>query len=112
MTHHPIRVLEDGTRVYSNGTKYKPKAPEDRIYGVRKPPPEAADGVVRWGGLWLQPLPLLPLEARSWPETRPDTDAYLHASKPRQCRCLVCQRPEAARWREAALRSAPPPPGT
>lgn len=108
MTHHPIRVLEDGTRVYSNGTRYKPKAAADRIYGIRKPP---VPGAERWGGHWLLPLPLLPLAARSWPETRPDTDAYLHAFKPRKCRCLVCQRPEAQGWRERALRSAPQPPG-
>lgn len=103
MAHHPIRVLPDGTRVYSNGTRYKPKAPEERKYAVRKPPVEGAE---RWGGDWLLPLPLLPLEARSWPETRPDTDAYDHASKPRKCRCQVCQRPEAAPWREMGLRSA------
>lgn len=68
MTHHPIRILEDGTRVYSNGTRYKPVAPEDRIYKVRKPPVE---GAVRVGGDWYPPLPLLPDEARSWPATWP-----------------------------------------
>ena len=103
MTHHPIKVLEDGTRVYSNGTRYKPKAPGERKYGVRKPPPGLAEGAVRWGGLWLLPLPLLPGDERLWPETRPDTDAYLHASKPRKCRCRVCQRPEALVWRERGL---------
>lgn len=107
MTHHPITVLEDGTRVYSNGTRYKPKAEEDRIYAVRKPPVE---GAVRLGGTWFHPLALLPQEARSWPETRPDTDAYLHASKPRRCKCNVCRRPEARVWRLRGLRSAEPPP--
>lgn len=96
MTHHPIRVLEDGTRVYSNGTRYKPKAPEERKYAVRKPPVE---GAVRLGDVWYEPLALLPGDQRLWPETRPDTDAYDHASKPRKCKCLVCRRPEARRWR-------------
>lgn len=101
MTHHPIKVLEDGTRVYSNGTRYKPKAKEDRAYAIRKPPVAGAE---RRGGTWFHPLVLLPLEARSWPETRPDTDAYDHASKPRKCRCNVCKRPEAKRWRRMGLR--------
>ena len=101
MTHHPIRVLEDGTRVYSNGTRYKPKAPEDRAYAVRRPP---VAGAVRMGGVWFHPLVLLPLEARSWPETRPDTDAYDHAFKPRRCKCRVCKRPEARKWRRKGLR--------
>ena len=107
MTHHPIKVLPDGTRVYSNGTRYKPLAPEERTYGVRKPP---GGGAVRVGGTWFHPLSLLPPEARSWPETRPDTDAYLHASKPRRCKCNVCRRPEARKWRLRGLRSAEPPP--
>ena len=94
MSQHPIKVLEDGTRVYSNGTKYRPKAPEDRVYEVRKPP---VTGAVLWAGVWHLPLDLLPLEARSWPETRPDTDAYDHASHP--CRCHVCLRPAARKWR-------------
>lgn len=96
MTHHVIRVEPDGTRVYSNYTRYKPKAPEDRVYQVRKP---AQEGAVLWGSTWLLPLVLLPIEARSWPETRPDTDAYDHASKPRRCKCRVCKRPEARKWR-------------
>lgn len=97
MTHHPITVLEDGTRVYSNGTRYRPKAPEERVYARRQPPPEA--GAVRWGGTWLLPLDLLPVEARLWPPTRPDTDAYEHMSKPRRCKCEVCKRPAAKRWK-------------
>jgi hypothetical protein len=96
MTHHKIKVLEDGTRVYSNGTRYKPKAPEERVYRVRKP---AQEGAVWWGGGWRLPLDLLPLEARLWPETRPDTDAYDHMIKPRRCKCWVCKRPEAKRWK-------------
>ena len=101
MTHHAIKVLEDGTRVYSNGTRYRPVPPEKRKYGVRKPPVE---GAVRLGGTWFHPLALLPLAARSWPETRPDTDAFDHAHKPRPCKCDVCRRPEAQRWRALALR--------
>jgi hypothetical protein len=97
VTHHVIKVLEDGTRVYSNYTRYKPKPPSERKYAVRKPPVE---GAVRWGGLWLLPLPLLPMHQRLWPETRPDTDAYEHMSKPRKCMCLVCRRPEAQRWKD------------
>ena len=94
MTHHVIKVLPDGTRIYSNYTRYKPKA--DRVYGIRKP---AVEGAFRVGGTWYLPLSLEPLEARSWPETRPDTDAYWHASKPRRCKCKVCRRPEAKWWR-------------
>lgn len=105
MTHHPIQVLEDGTRVYSNRTRYRPKPAEERKYGVRKP---AQEGWTRWRGVWLHPLDFLPLAARSWPETRPDTDAYLHASKAR-CRCKVCLRPEAQVWRLRGLRSEPAP---
>jgi len=100
VTQHPIRVLEDGTRVYSNGTRYKPKAPEDRTYGVRKP---SVEGAERWGGFWFLPLDLLPLEARSWPETRSDEEAFEHAFKPRKCKCHVCKRPEARKWRRRGL---------
>lgn len=96
MTHHPIKTLPDGTRVYSNGTRYKPKAPEERVYQVRKP---TVQGAILWQGDWLLPLDLLPLGGRLWPETRPDTEAYDHASKPRKCKCDVCKRPEARKWR-------------
>lgn len=100
VAHHPITVLPDGTRVYSNGTRYKPKAPEDRVRAVRKPPVE---GAVRWGDVWFHPLVLLPLEARSWPETVPDEEAFDHAFKPRRCKCFVCKRPEARKWRRRGL---------
>ena len=96
MSLHPIRVLEDGTRVYSNGTRYRPKTPEERVNRVLKP---AQEGAVLWSGAWYLPLDLLPLAARSWPETRPDTDAYDHAGKARRCRCHVCLRPQARKWR-------------
>jgi hypothetical protein len=96
VNRHPIMVLADGTRVYSNGTRYRPKAPEERVYEIRKP---SVEGAVLWAGVWHLPLDLLPLEARSWPETRPDTDAYDHAAKSRRCRCDVCRRPAARKWR-------------
>ena len=102
MTHHPIKVLEDGTRVYSNGTRYKPKAPEERIYKVRKPTDE---GAVLWQGNWLLPLELTDITARVMPETIPDTEAYDHAFKPRRCKCEVCKRPEARKWRRRGLRA-------
>ena len=96
MTSNRILVLDDGTRVYSNRVRYKPKADSERIYKKRKPDDPRA---VLWQGNWLLPLELLPLEVRQVPETRPDTDAYEHASKPRKCRCNVCRRPESRRWR-------------
>lgn len=93
---HPVTVLEDGTRVYSNGTKYKPMADEDRKNRRRKPDVE---GAVLYQGNWLLPLELLPEDERELPETRADTEAYDHASKPRKCKCDVCKRPEARKWR-------------
>jgi hypothetical protein len=107
VTRHPIEVLEDGTRVYSNGVRYTPKAEGARLYARRKPPDEAVEGFVRFAGVWLPPLPLLPPEARSWPETRPDTDAYHHMTKPRKCRCYVCLRPESQRWKDLWTRGLP-----
>lgn len=97
-----VRVLEDGTRVYSNFVKYTPVPLEERKYAVRKPDIE---GAVRWKGDWLLPLPLLADDARDMPETRPDTDAFDHVSKPRPCRCLVCARPEAQRWIQRGRRA-------
>lgn len=108
MTSHPIRILEDGTRVYSNYTRYKPKPLSERKYAVRKPDDPRA---VRWLGDWLLPLEVLPEEERQLPETRPDTDAYEHMEKPRKCRCYVCLRPESQRWkdqwRKDQMRTAP-----
>lgn len=96
MAHHPIRVLDDGTRVYANYHRYKPKPPEERAYAVRKPDDPRA---VRFHGAWFLPLEVLAEERRTMPATRPDTDAYDHMDKPGLCRCDVCQRPEAERWR-------------
>lgn len=39
------------------------------------------------------------------PETRPDTEAYEHGTF---CRCVVCKRPEALRWKRLAARHARP----
>lgn len=72
MTHHPIRTLPDGTRVYSNGTRYKPKPRSERKYAVRKPDDPRA---VRWRGEWLLPLKVLPDDERkNFPQTRPDSE--------------------------------------
>lgn len=97
MTQHPIKVLPDGTRVYSNYTRYRPKPRSERKYAVRKPDdPEA----VRWYGEWLLPLPLVDDSQREMPETRPDTDAYDHMTKRKKCKCPVCKRPASDRWKE------------
>jgi hypothetical protein len=69
MTHHPIRELEDGTRVYANYHRYKPKAPEERIYGVNKPDDPRA---VRFHTKWFLPLDVLPDDVRTMPPTRED----------------------------------------
>lgn len=95
MTHHKIRVLEDGTRVYSNYTRYKPMADEDRTNKVRKP---ADPRAVRFHGTWLLPLELQPEEQRVMPETRSDEEAYDHAHKRPRCRCHVCTREGAQRY--------------
>lgn len=65
MSQHPIKVLEDGTRVYSNGTRYKPVPLERRKYRVNKPDDPRA---FRQGGKWYLPLDLLPDEERVWPD--------------------------------------------
>jgi hypothetical protein len=59
MTHHPIKVLPDGTRVYANYHRYTPV-----------PDPRA----VRFHGVWLLPLELLPEDERVLPATRPYRD--------------------------------------
>ena len=90
------RILEDGTRVYGRGERYKPVPPEKRKYGVNKPDDPRA---VRFHGRWFLPLPLLPDRRRRMPETRPDSDAYDHMSTNLLCRCDPCTRPSAERWR-------------
>lgn len=96
MTRSPVVILEDGTRLYSNGTKYTPVPAEQRKNSVRKPEDPRA---VRWKGDWLLPLDLLVEDQRQLPETRPDSEAYDHMVKARRCRCAVCRRPEARRWK-------------
>ena len=96
MTHHPVKVLADGTRVYSNGTKRTPVPDHLRKYKRRKPDDPRA---VLYQGNWYLPLEVLPEDERVMPTTRPDTDAYDHMSKPRKCKCDVCKRPEAKRWK-------------
>jgi hypothetical protein len=64
-----VKVLEDGTRVYSNRTTYTPIPPEQRKKISRKPD---APGAFRFNADWFMPLPLIPEEQRSLPETRPD----------------------------------------
>ncbi len=97
MTRRSPRTLEDGTRIYSNYTRYTPVPLEQRKKGVRKP---ADPRAVRFRGDWYLPLALLLDEVRTMPETRPDTDAYDHMVKPRKCMCVPCQRPEAKKWQE------------
>ena len=91
-----LRIEPDGTRVYTSYVRYKPKATEDRVYKKRKPDDPRA---MRWRGNWLLPLDLLGEDQRQMPTTRPDTVAYDHMAKPRRCRCDVCRRPEAKRWK-------------
>jgi hypothetical protein len=92
-----VLELEDGTRVYKNYVRYKPVPLDQRKYKVNKPDDPSA---FRHHGYWLLPLPLIDDEARSMPETRPDTDAYDHMTKPRKCKCVPCQRPEAVKWQD------------
>ena len=93
----PLYVQPDGTRVYRSYHRYTPVAPEDRVYGVRKPDDPRA---VRWGGKWLLPLDVLPDAERAMPDTRPDEEAYEHRGDAPKCRCDVCRRPAAKRWKE------------
>lgn len=101
MTHHPIKVLEDGTRVYVGGRRYKPVPPEQRKTRALKPPDPRA---VRYHAQWFLPLELLPDNRRSFPLTRPDDEAYEHAQRTMMCGCEVCIRPTAQRWRDRWLR--------
>ena len=96
MTHRPIRVEGDGTRVYADHHRYRPVAEGDRRRAVREPGDPRA---VRFHGEWFLPLDLIPDERRCMPATRPDSEAVDHKGG---CRCEVCQRPAAQRlWRKA-----------
>lgn len=92
-----IETLSDGTRRYANsGTRYKPVAPQDRVYASHRPDDPRA---VRFHANWFLPLDLLPEEDRDMPETRPDDQTLLHKAS---CRCDVCIRPQANElWRKA-----------
>jgi hypothetical protein len=92
----PVRIEPDGTRVYAHGYRYRPKPPEERTYAVRKPDDPRA---VRFRGDWYLPLDLVEEGARVMPATRPDSDAYDHMDRTVLCRCEVCRRPAAERWR-------------
>lgn len=70
MTHLEIRTEDDGTRHYRCGHRYKPLAPEERKYGVRKPDDPRA---VRFHGQWFLPLEVLSDGERTMPATRPFT---------------------------------------
>lgn len=96
MTQHVIKTLPDGTRVYSNYTRYKPKTKAERVNGDRRP---ADPRAVRFHTQWFVPLDLAPDEQRVLPETRPDEEAYDHMTSNLLCRCDVCVRPQAERWR-------------
>ncbi len=96
MTHREVRVEDDGTHVYADGHRYRPKAPEERVYGTRRPDDPRA---VRFHGRWFLPLDLLPGPVRSLPETRPDEETLDHSAG---CLCPVCRRPAArALWRRS-----------
>lgn len=69
MTHHPIRELEDGTRVYANYHRYRPLPSDQRKNGVNKPDDPRA---VRFHTKWFLPLDVLPDEQRDMPVTKPD----------------------------------------
>lgn len=100
MTHRPIKTLADGTRVYEGGHRYKPKALEDRKYGINKPDDPRA---VRFHGRWFLPLDVLPDEQRVMPATRPDEETLEHRAL---CQCDVCKRPAARElWRRRRVRS-------
>lgn len=97
MTHHELRRIEpDGTRVYSGYEKYKPIPLEERKYGINKPDDPRA---VRFHGKWFLPMDLVPLHLREMPETKSDEEAYEHGLKTQLCRCEVCLRPEAQKFR-------------
>jgi hypothetical protein len=101
VTHRPIREEADSTRVYADYHRYTPVPPEKRKYAVRKPDDPRA---VRYNADWFLPLEVLPDQARSLPETRPDDACLEH---PASCRCDVCRRPQATiLWRRRADREA------
>ncbi len=77
------KVLEDGTRVYSNYTSYTPVKAEDRVYAVRRPSDPRA---VRFRGDWFVPLDLVPDDRRTMPPTRPYRDGRAPVEMPAHMR--------------------------
>ena len=92
-----IRIEADGTRVYSNYTRYKPKPDHERKHRRRKPDDPRA---YYWGGEWRLPQVVLPDEQRVMPLTRPDESVMECMSRSLACRCEVCRRPPEVldRW--------------
>lgn len=102
MTHHTIRTEPDGTRVYSNYTRYTPVPDHLRKKNRRKPDDPRA---VRWKGDWFLPLEVLSDDERTMPQTQPDADAGRHLLTNLRCQCQACTRPLeiTKRWRQRAL---------
>jgi hypothetical protein len=57
---------------------------------------------------WFVPFDTLPDGERVAPETRADSDAYIHMSTRPYCKCKVCRRPQAKdyqrRWTADMIR--------
>jgi hypothetical protein len=64
--HELVRVEPDGTRVYSNYYRYKPKAPDEWKRGAPRKPDDPDAFRIR--GDWFLPLDLLPDEDRKMPD--------------------------------------------
>lgn len=79
-----VEVLPDGTRVYTNGYRYRPKGNQRRL----KPDNALERGFLPWHGEWLPPLPLLPDDQRVYPETVSELDLVDHRKK---CTCKPCR---------------------
>ena len=78
----------DGTRVYEKGHRYKPLELDERKYRKLKPDDAAERGALPFHGNWYYPLEVLPEEARTFPWTRPDSDAIAHQLG---CLCHMCR---------------------
>lgn len=94
-------TLDDGTRVYRGGARYKPKELHERKIGINRPDDPRA---VRFHARWFVPVDTLDDGDREMPETRSDTEAYDHMENGFSCACTVCKRPESERWKRRWLR--------